>query len=81
MQWMLFAVRTRVSTDDSTIGRWPGFAPGRPAPNVDEGASELVAYPVRFGRRSSVAEQRTHKPLAGGSNPPVGTFPSSTPWI
>ena len=35
------------------------------------------SYNNDFGQRSSAVEQRTHKPLVGGSNPPAATWSGS----
>ncbi len=36
--------------------------------------SDVLFYNEHEWQRSSVVEQRTHKPLVGGSNPPAATF-------
>ena len=36
--------------------------------------SDFLGYNNAYWQRSSGVEQRTHKPLVGGSNPPAATF-------
>ena len=36
--------------------------------------SDFLGYNNAYWQRSSGVEQRTHKPLVGGSNPPAVTF-------
>ncbi len=59
------------SLSDVVTYRFGGIDLAPPAPRLDNNASGPTHSKARQG--SSAEEQRTHKPLVGGSNPPPAT--------